>query len=555
MKTSGFLAAFILIINSVLFPQRASFYSLNYYARSIKALGLGEQGVASLSAHEAMQYNPAGLAFSDSMMISIFRNPNYPFGFDIPLTSLKASLRMGKYGNIGIEYTNYDYGEATVSTADSPDGNGEKFHFYQKSFALNYAYKFNRSLSAGIQFRYAWQPQYKEEYYDGVMISAGMLYTPQILDDRITFGASFMNFGEGITYSFTSKPVSGEWKTGTNTDPLPAEFNLGFEAEVIRHNFFSLIFSAGTMKPITSTSSLKGLFNDWDNFPNDMTASLGIGYVWNPIHLSKNISYLQEFYIGYKNVGPNDYTRHYFTNGIKIGLNLYGIKAMAGIAGRWYDSNKPQYLPSEFPDETFQFDLSTNFEFLNINRGCITDKCGPVTIVVSGGYTYGLVTGKMKEMDLSGVKFSFSDLINWNVEADFYINKNSAILASFGFTKLEQSFKINSYAIWRSVLEEEAFSFESGYRYHPLEICHPIFVQASVGVIRINPVNISTTPDYLYKTFSRLGVGALIPIGDSKIVFIPKFGLRTIFMELWPSLDGIHGFNQFEFGLNVGYSI
>jgi len=100
----------------------------------------------------------------------------------------------------------------------------------------------------------------------------------------------------------------------------------------------------------------------------------------------------------------------------------------------------------------------------------------------------------------------------------------------------------------------ETMSLESGFRYHPVNAFHPLFVQASLGIIRLNPVYEYTTPKYFYKSFDRVAAGFLVPVKDLNIVVMPAVGLRTIFMESPFNGNRLSGYNQVEVGLHAGYS-
>lgn len=109
------------------------------------------------------------------------------------------------------------------------------------------------------------------------------------------------------------------------------------------------------------------------------------------------------------------------------------------------------------------------------------------------------------------------------------------------------------YYPWKLDLGMETISIESGFRYHPIEQFHPFFVQASVGIIRLNYVLEKTSPRYLYQAFDELAVGAVIPLFDSKVIIIPKLGLTTLFLDELPYKKLLGGYNQLRVGVNVGY--
>jgi len=538
------------------FAQYSSeFYELNY-ARSIKSSAMGWQGVASLNSTEAMQYNPAGLVFTDSVSVSYFRDPFYMFGIGNGAnTSIKMGLRLGKYGNIGFEYQNYNLGE--IKQYDVNENLKQTIEPYKRSLALGYAKKISSEVSVGAELRYAWEDFYNILGKNGkLMVSAGMLYQPEKLKQRFVLGLSLLNFGS---------PVEITDNGYTSSFPMPASLNLGMNILPVKNNFFDAGFELSAVKPLekrssdddnSAQSSFKSLFNDWGNSPDDITGSIGFAYMFHPINLGSGVSFIQEMYLGYLSSGPQWTRQNYFTHGFKVGLQVKDIKFTAGYAGRWH-SNSEIYLTQELPWENFEFSISSNLGFLNKQQTNFSENNTPKNIVLSAGYTMGLVFGRMKGLNYLGYSINYDNMNDFQVCADFYLNDNMAITSSFEYAKLNETAQIHesfSGYSYKYTLEinSETFSLESGFRYHPLNNFHPLFVQASLGVIRINPV-IGTNPSYYYKPYDRIIAGCVIPFENEKIVITPKIALRTIFMENAVNDKYLLGYSQFELGVNIGY--
>jgi len=566
-----FIIITILFLCGGIFAQKeggTDYYSLPH---SLKAAGIGEQGAASGNAFGAMQYNPAGLAFSDSFQVSYFRNPVYKY-IDMPIMSLYATARLGKYGNIGIDFTSLktnsgsyllirkepiDYNSlnnvnANKAAQNSNDVLETENNGYERTLSLGYSYTFNKSLSAGAKLSYVWHNS-EEKYNDAVLFSAGLLYLPELFNDRLSLGFSLMNFGKEFTYS--------DKNNNEYSDPAPAKIRFGVEANAIKNNSFDLLLSFEAAKPIektdenahTAKSSFSSLFNDWVDFPNDMTGSVGLGYVWKPISLGKGISYIQETYFGYINQGIKSYDRQFSTFGINIGVEVKGIKFTTGIAGRWYDSDKMYvYSLKTLPDEVFQFSLSTNFEAFSKRETGHSEISAPSNIILSAGFAYGAGVGGSKETGNSFIKEKINNNNNWNVEADFYISKQSALIAKISYADMQENLHEDNVIKYDKNLEKETFTFESGYRFHPLGVSNGFFTQATLGVMRINPVDKNATPKYVYRPLGKLNVGALFFSEKTGVGIMPQIGFRMLFLNS-PKENGIKDFNQFEFGLNVGY--
>lgn len=166
----------------------------------------------------------------------------------------------------------------------------------------------------------------------------------------------------------------------------------------------------------------------------------------------------------------------------------------------------------------------------------------------------------MKRATTDGMEKSLSMKSLWSIEVDFYIDDNSAIISLLHYSRIIDNISIKSTLStsqppWVIDKYIESLSFESGFRYHPIVTFNPLFVQASIGVIRMNPVYEYTYPKYTYKALDEITLGFIFPVTNLGFVLIPKVGLRTIFMETNPYSSRLCGYNQFKIGLNIGYEL
>ena len=545
--------------------QSASAFQSLIYPRTVTSSGLGEQGVASMSSLDAMQYNPANLIFNDGMSLSFFRNPWNLFFEGFPLTSASAAARLPNGGSVGAEYTDWDLGESTITTEESPDGGGQVFHSYERSLAVGYAMPLNNEFAIGGQLRYVWQSYPFVNNINHVLFSLGANYRPAAFVDRLNLGLSFMNFSTPVEYR--GNAINAEMQA--YSDPPPAQINFGMNAVAVTNTFADVDVMLGVKKPLqkrdgapdyNGESSFTALTSDWNDFPNDMTVQVGLDYAWHPLYLGAGISFIQEMYIGYFSTGPDDRTNSFYTHGCTIGIETHGIKATAGYAGRWHNNNFNSYGNWQLPWETFQFGLSTDFSVVEKRSDEAPAHEWLKNIILSGGYSYGYSIGQMKGMTFDGADLSYASNSNWAFESDFYINDNAAILSSFAYSRMKESVNVKTFPLfflpspYIQDIGMETVSLESGFRYHPIDAFHPLFVQVSIGVIRLNPVLEYTYPKYFYKSFDRVAAGFLVPVKDLNIMIMPKVGLRTIFMESPFNGNRLMGYNQVELGLNAGYN-
>ena len=554
---------FILFCYIPSFGQSFSAFNSMLYPHSITASGLGEQGVATKNAFDAMQYNPANLVYSDKISLSYYRNPwNLINWVDYQFQNINVITKFENGGSLGLAYTYWDMGEWMMTTAESPEG--EKYHAYERSLAAGYAMPLNDRWNIGGSIRYIWSPLSNSQYLDHLLFSFGTNYTPDIFSKRVNIGLSLMNFSTRIEdpseFGLTIEERSV-------TSPPPAQLNIGINALVETNSFFDLNIILGAKKPFDKVgsapnyeaqSSFESLINDWTDFPRDVTGQLGLSFNWRPLSLGNGISFFQEMYLGYFSVGPKDGANSFLTHGFDIGLKGKGLKASLGYAGRWHNYRADSYMRWEFPWETFQFSFSSDMNlFYNKNEETPPDV-KPKNTIVSTGYSIGSPIGKMKE-HIYGNDGKISRTMKniWSIEADFYMDDNSAILSAFKYSRMQLNIDIFQYPYptWEIKMGVETFSLESGFRYHPIEKFHPFFVQASVGIIRLNYVLKETTPRYSYQAFDELAVGAVLPVMDTKLVIIPKLGLTTLFLDELPNSKRLEGNSLFQFGLNVGYQL
>lgn len=537
----------IVLYSPVLFSQTSAFYSLQV-PHSVTATAFGDQGVASMNPFDAIQYNPANLAYVSSIEFSFFKNPWKIIGLDMPLINLALISSYEKFGTLGISYSYHNYGLVDVPIAVPSDFlvlffPTNSYHAYERSLSLSYATHLSEQVALGAQLLYAWRkyPLFNgENHIDKLMVGIGLSFVPASLNNRLNVGLSFMNFGQRV-----------EYENGEN-DPVPAFMALGVQAKPVETNFYDIAASLSVSKPFDKRdgppsydthSSFKLLFTDWDDFPEDATIHIGSGILWKPILLGAGLSFFQEMYFGYYSTGPKSWYDCFYTHGAKVGVCIYGVKIGAGYGGKWFNKNEGSSIDHEYPWETFQIDLSTT---LFHNSPVIYEK--PKNIVLSTGYSYGIPIGRMKKTEFQVEPpfeppyLTFSMKSIWSLEAAFYLDDRFALLTSGSYSRMKAKLVMESLTFDSPI---ETGTFASGFRYHFLE---PLFFQASVGILWLNPTN-PAVPRYSYWSFDELMLGCALPV--SHLTLTPRIGLRTMLMKVAESRVG--GYNLIEAGVSVGY--
>ncbi|MGE5353037.1 MAG: hypothetical protein ACM3P0_13215, partial [Acidobacteriota bacterium] len=94
------------------------------------------------------------------------------------------------------------------------------------------------------------------------------------------------------------------------------------------------------------------------------------------------------------------------------------------------------------------------------------------------------------------------------------------------------------------------------YRYHPLEVISPLYIQGGLGIVRLNPV-LESSPKYLYQSSLNMALGANLEIPKSSLVISPEFNYQLMFISLLPnsSAPRLGGENQAALAVKVGYRL
>ena len=519
-------------------------YYLNF-SRSVHSLGIGEQSVALSTSDDAPTYNPANLVFVEKPTFSFFHQPLQMSGtsLHIPINSFLIGFKVEDVGSFGIEYVDWDLGEGIISSLENPEGDGKKYHFYERSFSLGYAREFCDNFSAGIQFRYS-KSSLGIAFAEKLFVSTGFNYSPPILDNRLNIGFSLTNFGTKVWYIDEAQ-----------SDPPPSKLNLGIGFLPIDNNFYSLQTQLAISKPFDehpSKSSFEYLFSDWKDFPKDAALHTGIAFNWKPLNLGNGFSFFQEFYLGNYSVGNKTQLSNFYTHGGKIGVEFSGIQFSAGYAGRWHNVHYPSYLSWQFPYETVQFTLGMNEELFFKGDEVNKEYAKPKNIILSFGIGRSIRVGKLKER-MYGNSLGTEGFENGNLfffEGSFYFDEQNAIVSNVSYNPSNYIVKYQGQEYFKSKIE--IFSISSSYRYHPLEFFTPIFVQGGLAIVRLNPISQFLRPKYDYKAALLFSTGGIFEIYEG-IVLNPFILYNIMFSRLGNTPPRLGGFNQFDLGLKVGY--
>lgn len=345
-----------------------------------RAGGMGDVGVATSPDPNSMHWNPAKYAFVDNNMgLSISYTPwlrkLIP---DINLAYLSGYKRIDKHQVFALSLLYFSLGDITFT--DIVGNTTQQFSPSEFSVDGAYARSFSDRFSGSIAFRFIYSNLTGGYYVNGVESHPGMAASSDIsvyyrnkdlrlndYDATWSFGANLSNIGSKISYTANS-----------DKDFIPINLRLGTAYTVDFDDYNSLTAAIDVNKllvptpPVYYTDSVDvnndpviqygmdpnvsvpvGMLHSFYDAPGgfseeikELTYSLGVEY-W----------YAKQFAIrgGYFNEASTKGNRKYFTVGVGLRLNVFGLDFAYLV---------PIYQNNPLAN-TLRFSLLFNFEGLN----------------------------------------------------------------------------------------------------------------------------------------------------------------------------------------------
>ncbi|MGQ9798184.1 MAG: PorV/PorQ family protein [Ignavibacterium sp.] len=229
MKNNNFITAllsvFFLISLSIqpAFAQNKSGTTIGQFLKiepSSRTVALGNAGASLYGEVSSIFYNPASLGRLQGNDVQFTYNK---WLADINYNYMAAAVKVEGIGTFSLIGTMLNSGEMDVRTVEQPLGTGERFSVKNFAFGLGYGMMLTDRVSLGIQINYI-----TEMIWHSSLTTFGLNFGVQyqLMDERLTLGASVSNFGARASYDGRDLWLNydiNQKKYGDN-DQLPAEF-------------------------------------------------------------------------------------------------------------------------------------------------------------------------------------------------------------------------------------------------------------------------------------------------------------------------------------------
>lgn len=198
---------------------------------------LGGANLASVSGIEAIYWNPAGLAASQSSAEVMISNLQYIA--DMNVNYVAANVNTDGFGALGVSIKSIGFGDIPVTTNDNPDGTGEKFSPSFITLGLTYSRVMTNKILFGCNVKLI-SERIMQESASGLGFDFGLQYNTGI---GLKLGIALKNIGGNMKFDgndleiFTTDQSARPDAVGENVRvplasfDLPATFEIGMAYE------------------------------------------------------------------------------------------------------------------------------------------------------------------------------------------------------------------------------------------------------------------------------------------------------------------------------------
>ncbi len=201
-----------------------------------RGIALANANISTASGLDALFSNPAGLARTDRGAEVMFSHMNYLGDIGVEYGGL--SVNTG-FGSLGFTIKSINFGDIPVTTADFPDGTGEKYSPAFTTLGISFAKLLSDRISVGATVNVI-SEKIMSTSATGLSLNAGVQYKGLGMPG-LNLGIAIKNIGPNMTYdgsnllnqaTVTSASRPGQlYATQAATFDLPSTLEIGLAYE------------------------------------------------------------------------------------------------------------------------------------------------------------------------------------------------------------------------------------------------------------------------------------------------------------------------------------
>jgi len=201
-------------------------------------IALGGASIANSAGLEAIHWNPAGLAWSETGASALFSTMSYLA--DMRVNYLAVSGRSGGLGSLAIHLKALDVGSIDITTEQQPDGTGGTFTPTFFALGVTYARELTDRVALGTTLNYVSNDMYRVDA-TGTSFSAGLQYMDLGDIEGLDIGVAVKHIGSLMRFEGPGLLNRGElagtdrgssyYDAQASTADLPSTFEIGLGYE------------------------------------------------------------------------------------------------------------------------------------------------------------------------------------------------------------------------------------------------------------------------------------------------------------------------------------
>ncbi|HKI76949.1 MAG TPA: PorV/PorQ family protein [Ignavibacteriaceae bacterium] len=197
-------------------------------------LGMGGSAVASATGLEAIYWNPAGVAVTNTSANAIFSYRKYIADMNMDYVAVSGSFE--GFGTLALAFRSLNVGAIDVTTLAQPDGTGEQFTPSYFVIGVTYSRQLTDRISVGTTFNFI-NESWARVQANALSFDVGVQYRNLFDIDGLAVGVAVKNLGGSMKYEGSALWIQATaqgsqrpatfYQVGAASFELPSEISLG----------------------------------------------------------------------------------------------------------------------------------------------------------------------------------------------------------------------------------------------------------------------------------------------------------------------------------------